>query len=190
MDWRRSQPHRIVLPAWSFDEITQAREHIFTGDLYDNYEHRFHTFGGVPRYVFVPSYVTMARSREMFEMWLPSGRDLVAFMKMVDSVDLLESTIDKGALLLTHEVDDQLQVTKVKWVSDETAQWAMESLMWHFDHQQILLSDPSCSRDFNFSAAYERAKRSRRQDQLRLHALQGHDSKEDEAQGLNQLAQA
>ena len=122
--WARSHPLRVVLPAWSLEEISQAHARIYNHANFDDYELRFRTFGGVPRYVFA-SDATFAEVRDRFKLGIPNA-DAIA--KLLMSWNPTALTEQEGACLLTYDVDAELEIVRTRWASDEIGQWSMERL--------------------------------------------------------------
>lgn len=123
-EWAKSHPLRLVLPTWSLDEIKQAHTSIYTAAKFADYESRFHTLGGVPRYVFAPD-ATFAEIRDRFKKEIPNADDIARLLMTSDQTAI---TVQTAARLITYEVDADLQVVRTRWVSDEIGQWAMETL--------------------------------------------------------------
>jgi hypothetical protein len=114
----------VVMKTWSKEEIDETRAHVYKEVSLGDYALRFRDLGGVPRWVFDRNK-THPELVQQFRAEIPSADDI---HKVLELKDLTKINVDKGARLVTYEVDAELQVTQVRWVSDRIGQWAMETL--------------------------------------------------------------
>ncbi|MDO9334210.1 MAG: hypothetical protein Q7T57_06795 [Dehalococcoidales bacterium] len=114
----------VVMQTWSKEEIDETRQHLYNEGSLADYALRFRDLGGVPRWVFDRNK-NHAELVQLFRAEIPSADDI---HKVLELKDLTKINVDKGARLVTYEVDGEMQVTQVRWVSDRVGQWAMETL--------------------------------------------------------------
>lgn len=151
-EWAKNHPLRLVLPTWSLEEIKQAYAHIYTDAKFADYEARFRTLGGVPRYVFAPD-ATFIEIRDRFKQEIPNADDIARLLMTIDQTAI---TVQKGARLLTYEVDAELQVVRTRWVSDQIGQWSMERLALSDEKRMmdllcVMAENPSLGGQFGLS---------------------------------------
>jgi hypothetical protein len=120
----REFKNMLVMKTWSKDEIDEARALMYNGPELNDYRERYRDLGGVPRWVFDRDH-SHAELVTQFRGEMPSADDVI---KLLELKDFTKINIDKGARLITYEVDTDLHVTQIRWVSDRIGQRTMEIL--------------------------------------------------------------
>ena len=114
------------MTAWSSDEIEDARQHIYTQPELSDYRSAFACLEVCRAMSSIATRATLSSCISAVE------RCRVERSHSTAAVDRSQYIAGyRCARLVTHEVDAELQLTRVRWMPDRIGRWAMQSMpLW------------------------------------------------------------